>query len=662
MKKQKIKTVDDLSVAAIRANCIDMINTAKSGHPGAALSCAPILFVLYKNFMNADPKNPNWINRDRFVLSCGHASSLLYTVLHLCKFNISIDDLKQFRQYGSITPGHPEVGVTDGIDAGSGPLGQGIAEAVGLAMAESMLRAKYGSKIYNHYTYCMCGDGCLQEGISQEAITFAGLEHLNKLILLYDANDVTLDGPLAQSNKENTIERFLSAGWDVIYVKDGNNLKDIAKSIKKAKKSISNPTLIIYKTIIGFGSVNQGTHKVHGSPLGAADGEKAKEFYGYVGHNQFELPQEVYKNFEDSFYNRGQQAFAEHALAMEELKKNDEKIYNQVVDFASNDISKYLNKLNLKIDDLKFESTRNASHRILNYFHELLPNFVGGSADVAGSVKTELKNGITYSPEHREGTNINWGIREFLMQAASNGILLHGGLRTYTGSFFVFSDYAKSAIRMAALMKCPNLYLLSHDSVMVGEDGPTHQPIEHLAALRSVPNLLTFRPCDSRETYASYRIALEQVHTPSALILSRQDLPLLKNSSDYDGVKKGAYIVDKESLKVCKMIIIATGSEVSLAIEAKKALKEKGKGIRIVSMPCMELFDQQTKKYKDSIIGKDYTKRVSLEMASTFGWGKYASNNIGYDHFGASAKAEDVVKHIGFGLDSIVKKIQDLLK
>lgn len=417
-KLKKIRNVDELCVASIRATCIDMINKSKSGHPGACLGIAPIIYELYKDFVVANPFQPNWINRDRVVLSAGHASALLYTILHLCSYDISIDDLQEFRQFGSKTPGHPEVNVTPGVDAGSGPLGQGIAQAVGMAMAETMLSAQYGSKLYNHYTYCICGDGCLEEGISQEAISFAGLQRLNKLILIYDSNDVTLDGALKNSSDDDVITRFLSAHWNVIYVKDGNNLKKIKRAISNAQLSIDKPTLVMVKTIIGYGSKNQGTNKVHGSPLGEEDGLNAKLSYGYT-YPPFEIPQEVYDHLKDTFLKRGELAYQKYQNVISKLQENDPYLYTKIMELSTNNVRDYLNEKHLAMDELDSESTRNTSLRVLNYYHELLSNFVGGSADVASSVMTKLANGTTYSYKNRKGTNINWGIREFFMCSAA---------------------------------------------------------------------------------------------------------------------------------------------------------------------------------------------------------------------------------------------------
>ena len=660
-KLKKIRNVDELCVASIRATCIDMINKSKSGHPGACLGIAPIIYELYKDFVVANPFQPNWISRDRVVLSAGHASALLYTILHLCSYDISIDDLQEFRQFGSKTPGHPEVNVTPGVDAGSGPLGQGIAQAVGMAMAETMLSAQYGSKLYNHYTYCICGDGCLEEGISQEAISFAGLQRLNKLILIYDSNDVTLDGALKNSSDDDVITRFLSAHWNVIYVKDGNNLKKIKRAISNAQLSIDKPTLVMVKTIIGYGSKNQGTNKVHGSPLGEEDGLNAKLSYGYT-YPPFEIPQEVYDHLKDTFLKRGELAYQKYQNVISKLQENDPYLYTKIMELSTNNVRDYLNEKHLAMDELDSESTRNTSLRVLNYYHELLSNFVGGSADVASSVMTKLANGTTYSYKNRKGTNINWGIREFFMCSAANGILLHGGLRTYVGSFLVFSDYSKAAIRMAALQQLPSIYLFSHDSLAVGEDGPTHQPVEQLAALRAIPNLNVFRPCDAKETYASYRLALESNKTPSAIILTRQNLPLLKNSSNYDLVKKGGYIISKERGNYPEFTIIASGSEVSLALDVKKYLYSLGLDIRVVSMPCVELFEAQDNAYQTSVLGKDYAHRISIEMGSTLGWHKFAKFSIGVDKFGASGKANDVIKNFGFTKETIAKIILDHIR
>lgn len=661
-KTVKIRNIDDLSIATIRATCIDGINKSKSGHPGMCLSAAPIVYSLFKDYLVSNPYQSKWLNRDRFVMSCGHGSMLYYTMLHLCGYDVTMDDLKSFRQLNSRTPGHPEFGVTDGVDAGSGPLGQGIAQAVGMAIAETKLQSMYGSSIYNHYTYCLCGDGCLEEGISQEAISFAGLNKLNKLILLYDRNNVTLDGPLSQSSDEDVINRFLACHWNVIFVKKGNSYKQIKKAIGLARKSKSAPTIVIFKTIIGFGSKNEGTCKVHGAPLGVEDGKAAKLSYGF-DYPDFTIPTEVYENFRNTFINRGELAFQKNSRSIIKLQKNNPVLYQQLLTFNENNVTPFVEKGKINPEIFKNNSTRNTSGEILNFYHELLPNLVGGSADVAESVKTKLKNGSTWGPTNRAGTNFNWGIREFFMSAAANGILLHGGLRTYTGTFFVFADYCKAAIRMSALEKLPQIYLFSHDSIAVGEDGPTHQPIEQLAMLRSIPNLNVFRPADARETLASYKLALESKETPSAIILTRQELPLLDNSSEFEKVKCGAYVISSESShRKLDFTLVASGSEVSLALAAKKILFSLGINTRVVSMPCCELFDKMDHKYQESVLGTDYSSRLYIEMNSTYGLHKYARYVFGINEFGKSGPAKDVIKSFGFTPENIARIVENIIK
>ena len=652
---------DQLAIATIRSLCIDTINKANSGHPGMALGSAPALYTLFTKHLVASPLESKWFNRDRFVLSSGHASALLYSILHLCGYKVSMDDLKRFRQIDSLTPGHPEYGWTDGVDATSGPLGQGISQAVGMAMAEQMVNALYsfGGDVCNHYTYALCGDGCLQEGISQEAISLAGHLKLNKLILLYDANQVTLDGALDLSFSEQVKNRFLASEWDVLEVNDGNDVDAIDEAISKAKKSKEKPTMIMIHTVIGFGSAKQGTNKVHGSPLGAEDGKNAKLSYGF-DHEDFYIPQEVYDLFKETFGARGEKALNAYnaklkALA-EDKKTKDE--YNRFMALNGVDVDCYLPNVYPNFEEGSAKSTRVASGQALNYLMLSMPNLFGGSADVAGSVMTKLDNGVNFDANHREGHNINWGIREFAMASAQNGMLLHGGVRSYVGAFFVFSDYMKPAIRMAALSHLPAIYLLSHDSIAVGEDGPTHQPIEHAAMLRSIPNVDLIRPCDERETYGAWFSALESKNHPTALILSRQNLPLLAGS-DGDLVKKGAYVVSKEAKKA-EFVLIASGSEVSLAVEAQKALLEDGIDVRVVSMPCWSYFDKQDAAYKNEVINLPKAKCVSIEMLSTFGWAKYADTNIGIDTFGASAPAKDVIKKYNFTSEHVVSVVKSL--
>ena len=652
---------DQLAIATIRSLCIDTINKANSGHPGMALGSAPALYTLFTKHLVASPLESKWFNRDRFVLSSGHASALLYAMLHLCGYKVSMDDLKQFRQIDSLTPGHPEYGWTDGVDATSGPLGQGISQAVGMAMAEQMVNKLYtfGDDVCNHYTYALCGDGCLQEGISQEAISLAGHLKLNKFILLYDANQVTLDGALDLSFSEQVKNRFLASEWNVLEVADGNDIDAIDAAISKAKKSNDKPTMIMIHTVIGFGSAKQGTNKVHGNPLGAEDGKNAKLSYGF-DHEDFFVPQEVYDLFKNTFGARGEKALKAYneklAKLAEDKKTKDE--YNRFISLNGVDVDRYLPKVYPEFQEGSAKSTRVASGQALNFLMLSMPNMFGGSADVAGSVMTKLDNGANFDASNREGHNINWGIREFAMASAQNGMLLHGGVRSYVGAFFVFSDYMKPAIRMAALSHVPAIYLLSHDSIAVGEDGPTHQPIEQAAMLRSIPNVDLIRPCDERETYGAWFAALESKNHPTAIILSRQNLPLLPNS-DGEKLKLGAYVVSKEQ-KQAQFVLIATGSEVSLAVQAQTLLLEKGIDVRVVSMPCWSYFDRQDDAYKASVINLPREKCISIEMLSTFGWAKYAATNIGLDTFGASAPAKDVIKKFNFTPEFVVAQIEKI--
>ena len=651
------KELQQLSINAIRATVIDTINKAKSGHPGMALGSAPIMYALFTRHLVADPKDPMWFNRDRFVLSAGHASSLLYTMLHVAGYKVSMDDLKAFRQLGSLTPGHPEFRHTAGVDATSGPLGQGIAQAVGMAMAERAVKAQYpqGKLLCNHYTYALCGDGCLQEGISQEAISLAGHQKLNKLILFYDANNITLDGKLDLSFSENVKLRFKASEWNVLEVNDGNDIEAIDEAIQKAKTSKSKPTLIIVHTVIGYGSAKQGTNKVHGNPLGDEDGANAKAFYGYK-YEQFTIPSEVYDHFKTTFAKRGAEAhkaYDKEVALWKETHKGAAKRFEKAL---SGDVSSYFGKEpQFAANDAL--ASRSASGKCLNELYNKIPFLMGGSADVAGSVMTKIEGGINFEPKTAKGRNINWGIREFAMASAQNGMLLHGGVKTYVGCFLVFADYMKAAVRMAALSKLPAIYLFSHDSIAVGEDGPTHQPIETLAMLRSIPNMNVIRPCDSRETYAAWRRALESKETPTALILSRQNLPIL--GSKYKEVSKGAYVISKEKERL-DATLIATGSEVGLAVEAQKDLLEKGIDVRVVSMPSWFDFENQSEEYKQEVMGICRCKRFAIEMLSTFGWAKYAGTNIGLDQFGASAPAKDVIKKFNFTPEYVASVVENL--
>ncbi len=649
-----IKEQEKLSVAALRSLVIDQTNKAKSGHPGMALDIAPALYALYRDHLVADPAHPDWINRDRFVLSSGHVSALLYAMLHIAGYDLTMEDLKSFRQLNSRTPGHPEVGVTPGVDSSSGPLGQGIGQAVGMAMSEKAIAASYkeGSKIMDHYTYCLCGDGCLEEGISQEAISLAGHFKLNKLILIYDENGSTLDGPTLDSLSENVKFRFLSSEWNVLEVKDGNSIEAISSCIGKAKKSKVYPTLIIVHTRIGYGSKNEGDHKTHGEPLGEEDGAYAKAKYHY-DYPPFFVPNEVYEDLKSTFRKRGEEAYKNYCDQFNAYKiyhKEDFDLFNASF---SKDISSLVKKVET-INTKDIEATRATSGRVLTSFYKAIPFLFGGSADVAGSTKTNVKDIKMFTNATPEGHDVHWGIREFAMASACNGIALHGGLRPYCSCFLVFADYMKNAIRMAALQNLPVVYLFTHDSLAVGEDGPTHQPIEQLAMLRSIPNLRVMRPCDQREVEAAYNFAFSRIDGPTAIILSRQNLPLLENSSKEKAIK-GGYKIKSFANPDC--VLLSSGSEVALSIEASSLLEEKGIHADVVSLPCLEEFDQLDEKEKENILALPYAKRISIEMASTFGWGKYAKFNIGLDVFGSSGKPNDVMEKYGFSKEQIAEKI-----
>ncbi|MCD8204913.1 MAG: transketolase [Coprobacillus sp.] len=664
-KEKKVK-IDELSLSCIRSLVIDIINKANSGHPGMSLGSAAILYTLYTKHLVSDPAHPDWINRDRFVLSAGHASALYYAILHLSGFKVSLDDLKKFRQTGSITPGHPEVGKTDGVDATSGPLGQGIAAAVGMAVAEQSIQANYrkGELLMDHYTYCLCGDGCLMEGVSQEAISYAGHEKLNKLILLYDNNDVTLDGPLSNTFSEKVGERFDACGWNVINVRKGNNVKKIDKAIKKAKKSKHKPTLIIFHTVIGFGSKDEGTSKVHGTPLGVEEGERVKKEVYHYDHKDFFIPPEVYAHFKKTFIQRGADAYSEYNARLSKKKYADKykgswERFNNLMDHEEKD---YLPSVYPDFKEGEMISTRNASGKALNDYMLSLPNLMGGCADVASSVITSLEGGVDFTPKTRYGHNMNFGIREFAMASIQNGMLLHDGVRTYTGCFLVFSDYMKAAIRMAALSHVPAIYLFSHDSIAVGEDGPTHEPVEQVAALRSIPGLRVIRPCDEKETYAAWHEALKSTSAPTAIILCRQNLPVLKGSNP-KLAEKGGYIVYHNGVSVTPMYeLVATGSEVSLAINAAKALEQEGIYCNVISLPSWELFEEQPKEYRDSVLTLPKNKRVSIEMLSPFGWDKYADYHMSVETYGDSGKADEVMSKYHFTVKDAVELVKKIHK
>lgn len=657
--------ISNLSIATIRSLGIDTINKANSGHPGMVLGSAPALYTLFNKELNIYNKEAKWINRDRFVLASGHASALLYSMLHLTGFDVTIDDLKNFRQLNSHTPGHPEIEMTHGVDASSGPLGQGIPMAAGMAMAEKFLASQYNKEnfdIIDHYTYVLCGDGDMQEGVTYEAASLAGHLSLGKLIVLYDANKVTLDGPLSMSFSENVKKRYEACNWQVLEVKDGNDINEIHKAIKKGKKEQFKPTLIIVNTVIGFGSANQGTNKVHGAPLGKEDGKNAKLSYGF-DHDEFYVPEEVYEDFKKKTIKRGKSKFNKWNKLFNEYKEQYPTEAKQLEDAIAG-------KYSLNIDELlknypvgHNDATRNTSLEVIQEVAKQNPTFLSGTADLASSTKTKIKDEDDFSVENYNGRNLVFGIREFAMVAIMNGMTLHKGVKVSSGGFLVFSDYFKAAVRMACLMKLPIILPLSHDSIAVGEDGPTHQPIEQFAMLRSIPNMHVIRPGDAVEMAAAWKLAIESTENPTALILTRQNVETMENSS-VEGVSKGAYVIGKEENHL-DAIIIASGSEVNLAMKAKKVLFEKGIDVRVVSMPCQEFFDQQDEQYKEAVLPNAMRKRLSVEMASSFGWHKYVGLDgitVSIDEFGKSAPAQDVIQSYGFTVDGVVENIEKLLK
>ena len=657
--------ISNLSIATIRSLGIDTINKANSGHPGMVLGSAPALYTLFNKELNIYNKEAEWINRDRFVLASGHASALLYSMLHLTGFDVTIDDLKNFRQLNSRTPGHPEIEMTHGVDASSGPLGQGIPMAAGMAMAEKFLASQYNKEnfdIIDHYTYVLCGDGDMQEGVTYEAASLAGHLSLGKLIVLYDANKVTLDGPLSMSFSENVKKRYEAGNWQVLEGKDGNDINEIHKAIKKGKKEQFKPTLIIVNTVIGFGSANQGTNKVHGAPLGKEDGKNAKLSYGF-DHDEFYVPEEVYEDFKKKTIKRGKSKFNKWNKLFNEYKEQYPTEAKQLEDAIAG-------KYSLNIDELlknypvgHNDATRNTSLEVIQEVAKQNPTFLSGTADLASSTKTKIKDEDDFSIENYNGRNLVFGIREFAMVAIMNGMTLHKGVKVSAGGFLVFSDYFKAAVRMACLMKLPIILPLSHDSIAVGEDGPTHQPIEQFAMLRSIPNMHVIRPGDAVEMAAAWKLAIESTENPTALILTRQNVETMENSS-VEGVSKGAYVIGKEENHL-DAIIIASGSEVNLAMKAKKVLLEKGIDVRVVSMPCQEIFDQQDEQYKEAVLPNAMRKRLSVEMASSFGWHKYVGLDgitMSIDEFGKSAPAQDVIQSYGFTVDGVVENIEKLLK
>ncbi len=653
--------LDQLSVSTIRTLCIDAVQKANSGHPGAPMGLAPAAYVLFKHFLKHNPKNPAWIDRDRFVLSGGHVSSLLYSLLYLFGYGLELDDLKNFRQWGSKTPGHPEYGETPGVETTTGPLGQGIANAVGMAIAERHLAAKFNLEeeaIIDHHTYVVCGDGDLMEGVGMEAISLAGHLGLGKLIMLYDDNSITIEGSTAIAFTENVKTKFESQDWHVVTVQDGNDLEEIEKAIQSGKDAVARPTLVQIKTHIAYGSPNkQDSSDAHGAPLGADEIKLVKKFYGVPEDKDFFVPEEVLENCRKAL-NFGKGFEQNWQTVFDSYKTNNSKQAELFVDAISGFLTQ---NWDADIPEFKVEdapvATRAASGQVLNAIAENLPALMGGSADLAPSNKTYLNCSTVFQKDSCEGRNIRFGVREHAMGAIMSGMYLHSGIRPYGGTFLVFADYMRSAIRMASLMKLPLIYVFTHDSVAVGEDGPTHQPVEHVASLRAIPGLNVVRPADANETASAWKQALKTVDSPTALILSRQKLPTLDVSQREGEFEYGAYTVKKQ--KNPDMILIGTGSEVHICVEAAKILeKDHNIKVSVVSMPSWELFEKAPESYKNIILPSDITKRVVVEAGISMGWEKYAGQNgkiISIDKFGASAPGGTVLKKYGISVDNIVE-------
>ena len=656
---------DLLAVNTLRTLSVDQIEAANSGHPGLPMGAAPMAYALWAGHLNVNAKDSGWLNRDRFILSAGHGSALLYSLLHTAGFDVSIDDLKNFRQLGSKTPGHPEVGHTHGVEATSGPLGQGIATAVGMAMAEAHLGATYNTPdfpVIDHYTYALCGDGDLMEGVAYEACSLAGKLQLGKLVVLYDSNDISLDGDLSQAFVENVKDRFEAQGWHYLRVEDGNDLNAISAAIEAAKAHTSQPTIIEIKTVIGFGSKNEGTAKVHGAPLGAEDWAATKAKYGW-NYPAFTVPEEAAQLFAEKVQARGAKANEAWNQLFEAYKAtHPEKAAALVAAFQGKLPEGYDAGLKLVGPETVADASRNSSFKAIQALGQGVPFLWGGSADLSGSNKTMNSQEQDFMPDNYAGRNIWFGVREFGMAAAMNGVALHGGSKIYGGTFFVFTDYLKAAVRLAALSQLPVIYVMTHDSIAVGEDGPTHEPIEQLAAFRALPNLNVFRPADVNETYVAWKVAVEEQTRPSMLVLTRQNLPVLANSQSLaeEGVRKGAYVVSPAQGQVPAGLLLASGSEVALAVAAQAKLREEhGVDVSVVSFPAFNRFDEQDAAYKESVLPNAVRNRLSLEMASTFGWQKYVGLDgvtVGIDGFGASGPADQVMAQFGFTVENVVAR------
>lgn len=658
--------IDDLAVASIRTLSIDAIEKANSGHPGLPMGAAPMAYVLWSRFMNYSPSEPEWFNRDRFVLSAGHGSMLLYSLLHLTGYDVTIDDLKAFRQWGSKTPGHPEYGHTPGVDATAGPLGQGLAMAVGMAMAERFLAAKFnrpGHDVVDHYTYVIAGDGDLMEGITSEASSLAGHLGLNKLVVLYDSNDISLDGPTSWCFTENVADRYRAYGWNVLRVEDGNDMEAIEAAIRAAKTETERPTLIEVKTVIGYGAPKkQGTKNAHGEPLGADEAAAAKQAYQWA-HEPFHVPAEVATHFAELKQTNEEKRVA-WERDLEAYAKAHSDLAAQLDDAKNGRVRVDWNAVLPAFDGSV--ATRDAFSKVINAVAPHVPTLLGGSADLSGSNKTLLAGEDRFDKETPAGRNVFYGVREHAMGAMVNGIALHKGVFAYGGTFLVFCDYLRPALRMAALMKQPAMQVFTHDSIAVGEDGPTHEPVEQIASLRAIPGLTVLRPADATETAFAVRYALEHRDGPVALALTRQKLPVLPETASHgEDFSRGGYVVFQHGAGD-QLALLASGSEVQLALAAAKQLADEGVAVRVVSMPSLELFAAQDEAYRESVLPSAVTRRLAVEMAHPMPWYQFVgtgehSRILGIDRFGASAPGDTVVREYGFTKENVINIARELL-
>ena len=659
--------IENKAVNAIRILSADAVQNANSGHPGFPLGAAPIAYELWTNHMKHNPQNPGWQDRDRFVLSGGHGSMLLYSLLHLFGYgNLSIEDLKNFRQLNSSTPGHPEYGHTIGVEATTGPLGAGMAMAVGMAMAEAHLSAVFNEKdfeVVDHFTYVLGGDGCLMEGISSEAFSHAGTLRLHKLIVLYDSNNITIEGSTDLAFTENVMKRMEAFGFGTFEVKDGNDLDELAEALKAAKADKTRPSFIKINTVIGFGcSQKQGKASAHGEPLGLENVNDLRKNLGWDIKESFEVPDEIYLHYKNIGLKKAEDEKKWNELFKKYSEKYPDKRRLWDAFYSDADI-KMLDANEFWQYEEKPQATRNISGTILNRLKDIMPNLIGGSADLAPSNKSYMNGEGDFLAGNYTGRNIHFGVRELAMAGETNGILLHGGLRPYCATFFVFSDYTKPMLRLASLMGIPSIYIFTHDSIGVGEDGPTHEPVEQLAMLRAMPNFNAFRPADATETAAAWYSAVTSKRTPTAVILSRQNLVQLKGSSK--DALKGAYIIKDSVKETPDVILMASGSEVNLVMLAAEKLYEENIDARVVSMPCSDIFDAQDEDYKEKILPNSVRKRIAVEALSSFGWERYTGIDgevIAMNSFGASAPQDKLFKHFGFSVENIVDRVKLLFK